>query len=267
MESFQDLVPRITPKVFGSGRDVSGLCDAHGPFNGFVFSIAGKDIVPKCPACQAEEDRRALRANAMMLAEGKKLNLRTTFGHAGVPPRFLAKGFSTFEADSADKVAALQAAQNYAVNFSDELHHGRGLIFIGDTGTGKTHLAAAVCKEVIRHGYVALFTSVLECTQVIKESYRKDSNRSEREAILQFVKPDLLVLDEVGMQRGSHTESMLMTELFNQRYAQMKPTILLSNLTVDEIANVLGDRIISRLKEVSDVVVFGWGDYRERARP
>lgn len=202
---------------------------------------------------------------SLKINDTKRLDIRKTFGHAGVPPRFMVKEFGSFEVGSDAQAKALQIAQGYANSFDGDLHRGCGLIFIGPTGTGKTHLAAAICKEVIRREHTALFTSVLECMQVIKESYRPGSDSSEREAIAKFVAPDLLVLDEVGVQRGSDTENMLLTELMNQRYSKMKPTILLSNLNGGEIGKAVGERVFSRLKEVSKVVVCNWEDYRTRA--
>ena len=45
-----------------------------------------------------------------------------------------------------------------------------------------------------------------------------------------FIRPDLLILDEVGVQFGSETEKMILFEIINGRYEQLKPTIVISNL-------------------------------------
>jgi len=224
--------------------------------------LSASDVVPACPSCIADESVESRKVEARARQENKSKSLLETLGHSGVPKRFLQCSFSDFQINQVGQEAALEVAQSYAESFADRLSDGRGLLFIGKSGTGKTHLAAAICKAVIAQGYSAIFTSTLEFMQVVKETYSRSVDTSEREAIRQFASPDLLVLDEVGVQYGSNAERMLMTELINQRYAGMKPTILLSNLTVDELGSLLDFRVISRLREVNKRVVFNWADHR-----
>jgi len=79
---------------------------------------------------------------------------------------------------------------------------------------------------------------------------------SEQQAFNYLARPGLLVLDEVGVQHGSETERMLLTEIVNDRYADEKPTILISNLTMLEFTQVVGERVADRFKEGGRVVVF-----------
>jgi len=86
---------------------------------------------------------------------------------------------------------------------------------------------------------------------------------SEDEAIAFFVAPDLLVLDEIGVQYGSETEKNILFEIVNERYEAMKPTILISNLAMTTLTEYAGERVIDRMKENGGkCIVFDWKSRR-----
>lgn len=97
----------------------------------------------------------------------------------------------------------------------------------------------------------------------IKESWRS-SDKTETQVMRHFMEPDLLVVDEVGVQFGTETERMFLTEIINDRYNYMKPTILIGNLTLDEMKLAIGERALERFKEGGKVVAFNWSSHRGR---
>ncbi|VFR32492.1 DNA replication protein DnaC [plant metagenome] len=100
----------------------------------------------------------------------------------------------------------------------------------------------------------------------IKDTYRRDSKENEADAIARLVEPDLLVLDEVGVQFGSETEKMYLFEIINGRYEALKPTIVISNLAKDALTEYLGERVVDRLREGGGrMVIFDWPSYRRSA--
>lgn len=263
-----DFDKELMAAMTNSGSRREFTCEKHGAFTGNVIELDGKERAPMCPVCLLVDEKRHSEIECTRNYEAQqKQSLSKLLGHSGIPPRFIQRGFETYQVNTREQAKAFELAKEYATNFEDKLRRGEGLLLIGSTGTGKTHLATAICKAVIRAGYQAYFTSVLSVMQVIKESYRRDSELTEREAIAKFVEADLLAMDEIGVQHNSDTERMFLTEIINQRYEQMKPTILLSNLPQKsqhgtDLVNVLGERIISRLKEVNTTVVCDWEDYR-----
>ncbi|EQD56002.1 DNA replication protein dnaC, partial [mine drainage metagenome] len=82
--------------------------------------------------------------------------------------------------------------------------------FYGNTGTGKTHLACAIANELLRQGKSALFVRAYEVLRTIRDTW-KGGEKTELAVIREFVAPDLLILDEVGVQYGSESERI---ELF-----------------------------------------------------
>jgi DNA replication protein DnaC len=109
------------------------------------------------------------------------------------------------------------------------------------------------------------FISAMNAIRAIRESYRSESRLTERESIRRFAAPDLLILDEVGQQRGTDDERVLMTDLVNARYEAVRPMIVISNLNVDGVRSYLGDRAFDRLREGGGrAVQCEWESYRKQ---
>lgn len=107
---------------------------------------------------------------------------------------------------------------------------------VGTVGTGKTHLATAIGNHVIRRlGMTALYLTASSASRHVKACFGSDSPHTEVQAYAMFESPDLLILDEVGVQNVTEFERTVMFELINSRYEAMKPTIVISNRGKDEL--------------------------------
>ncbi|HFQ9372191.1 ATP-binding protein, partial [Klebsiella pneumoniae] len=104
----------------------------------------------------------------------------------------------------------------------------------------------------------------LKIAREFKSTWSKTATRSEEDVIRFFTKPDLLIIDEVGIQFGSEAEKMIMFEIINTRYERLKPTILISNLPKDELTQFIGERVIDRMNDGGGCTIsFTWDSYRE----
>ncbi|EJF3060091.1 ATP-binding protein, partial [Escherichia coli] len=75
-----------------------------------------------------------------------------------------------------------------------------------------------------------------------------------------------LIIDEVGVQFGSDAEKLIMFEIINTRYEYMKPTILISNQSKDELSAFIGERVIDRMNDGGGcTLAFTWDSYRSRS--
>ena len=108
---------------------------------------------------------------------------------------------------------------------------------------------SAGVRSAPRERRMAVFTAVLGAIRSTKETFRKGAEITEAEAIERLPEPDLLVLDEVGVQFGSETEKMYLFEIINGRYEQLRPTIIISNLAKAALREYLGEREVDRLRE------------------
>lgn len=152
----------------------------------------------------------------------------------------------------------------YADKWPDRLANGGGLVMCGKPGTGKNHLALAIAKHVvINHQSSAIFTTALRVARAFKSTWAKSSEITESDVIKIYTSPDLLIMDEIGVQFGSDTEKLIIFEIINTRYEQMKPTIIISNQTKEELIEFIGERVIDRMNDGGGCTLsFTWDSYR-----
>jgi DNA replication protein DnaC len=225
-----------------------------------------RPIKSGCPTCaadarakeEARKEREALRERQHRVAQ-----LRN---NAGIPQRFAAREFADYATTVPAQRRALGVCKAFAEAWPETLKAGASLVLTGGPGTGKTHLACAVGNAVMEtHLAAVAFGTVAGLLRHIKDTYRKDSDRSEQDAIDDLVRPDLLIVDEVGVQVGSEHEKLLMFEVLNSRYQELRPTILISNLNTADLEAFLGQRVMDRYRECGSVLAFDWPSHRGRA--
>lgn len=236
-------------------------CLSHG---GYVSRQLFGNVFSRCPQCAAEEAEKNRQLDASRDAEIRRARWQATLGRAAIPLRFTDRSFDNYVVSNPGQRQALAFAREFAADFAGEgWRTGRSALFLGRPGTGKNHLAAAICIEALMRGHSVLHSTVLKALRRIKDTWARGAQESESAAIHAHVFPDLLVLDEVGVQFGSAAEQLLLTDIINERYEQRKPTLLLSNLPLAEIKTYLGERVYDRLREDGGrVVVFDWDSHR-----
>jgi len=235
-------------------------CDRHGEYEAKL--LCGR-IMSRCPACEKEKVDAQIEETRRQ-AEGNRLSaIRSILGRSGIPPRFQNRDFDGYRPADEKQARVLKVCKAYADKFDDRLANGGGLVLCGLPGTGKTHLACAIANQIAQRGRTSLFLSVMQAVRRVKQTYNRDSEETEAEAISFFFRPDLLILDEVGVQFGSETEKLVLFEIINGRYEQMRPTILISNLNTNELGGFIGERALDRMKEGGGAVLaFDWDSKR-----
>lgn len=250
---------------------VDAICATHGAYKSRVTTYEGigdKPLVVRgqCPACRAEsQERDDARRQAERAAERDR-RIAALLGRSGIPARFVDRSFANYVATAPGQKVALGVCRAYAESWPEKSAQGASIVLTGSPGTGKTHLACAIGNKVLReHFATVLFATVSAMLRAIKETYRKDSQRTEQEVIDRLAEPNLLIVDEVGVQVGSEHEKLLMFEVLNERYQNLRPTILISNLSVDELETFLGHRVMDRYRECGSVLAFDWESHRGSA--
>lgn len=142
-------------------------------------------------------------------------------------------------------------------------NNGTSFVFSGESGTGKNHLAAAICNELMRQGKSCLVITITELMIRLRKCYGKDSETGEDDFIKSLVKLDLLVLDEIGLQRGTDAEHLLINQLIDQRLNHLRPTGVLTNLNYTDFDKLVGVRVSRRLKaNRGKWLKFNWEAYQ-----
>ena len=169
-----------------------------------------------------------------------------------------------FEAVTKAQKHALEISRGYVDDFAANHRDGRCLVYLGNIGAGKTHLACAIAIALARAGFRPRYTTVGDAIRALRESWRSDAKRSEAQVLQELSSYDLLILDEVGVQFGSDGELTQLTGLLDNRYRNLKPTLAISNLDKAGLEEFLGARAVDRLRENGgQMVIFNWGSHRQ----
>lgn len=118
------------------------------------------------------------------------------------------------------------------------------LLFMGDTGLGKTHLTLAIVAEVIKKGYLPVYGSAENLFSAIEAEKFSGEGRGTNDAMLHC---DLLVIDDLGAEMVTSFTKSALYNLINTRLLSKKPTIINTNLTMKQIESLYTPRVSSRL--------------------
>jgi len=133
---------------------------------------------------------------------------------------------------------ALETAQNYAAEPEG------WLVFLGDYGCGKTHLAAAIANDRVSRGLPALFVVVPDLLDYLRAAFSPASTTSLDRRFEEVRSAPLLVLDDLGTQSSTPWAQEKLYQLLNHRYNARLPTVITTNLTLEEIEPRLRARIL-----------------------
>lgn len=263
-EQIDLTVSDVEAKVMKVTHKAAAKCDRHGVYASYFTPKIPEGS--RCPECADEE--RVVKDREEEQERHQKLKaaiLQNRIGQAMIPPRFQGKTFETFHAVDEKQLKVLRVCREYADNFQKHHADGRSLLLLGNVGTGKTHLAAAIADQIIRSGGTALYRTVYGILQYVKASFDRDSEYNESQAFAAFIEPDLLIIDEVGATKTSEFEQQTIFNIINGRYEQQVPTIVISNLMPDELVSAMGERSVDRLREGGGIAqVFTWGSARKK---
>jgi DNA replication protein DnaC len=114
---------------------------------------------------------------------------------------------------------------------------GRCLILGGSPGTGKTHLSIGIAYRAIQNGYDALFTTAAELIDELAAAGKGQL----RKALLPYVQPHVLVIDEVGYLTCCPDAANVLFQVVNHRYLHKKPMLFTTNKPLNQWGRVLHD--------------------------
>jgi DNA replication protein DnaC len=157
------------------------------------------------------------------------------------------------------------------------------VILHGTRGAGKTRMAAEIAKaKAFPAGYRlkesslggttkelekrAIYRTALTIFLDIRETYGK-GKRSEKEVINSLCRPGLLVIDELQERGETPWEDRLLTHIIDRRYSEELATILIANLTRDELKATLSPSIIDRIAENGARIDATWPSFRRTKQP
>lgn len=137
------------------------------------------------------------------------------------------------------------------------------LLLLGGVGTGKTFFGCGIANGVLQQKrFTVRYDTVFGFLRHLRSSWHS-REETEAQVFNGFVKTHLLVLDEVGASGYSPSDQAQLIALLDARYENHKPTVLIGNVTIAELTHLLSARIVDRLKQGGQVLVFDWKSRRE----
>lgn len=149
--------------------------------------------------------------------------------------------------------------KDYAENFTP---NATGLYMYGKTGLGKTHLSLAIANEVIDKGYDVYYGSIQSIMDKLEGEHfgRLPREDSIKEDILTC---DLLIIDDLGAEFATQFTNAELYNILNSRLLSSLPTIISTNLDLDEIAEKYSQRVASRIMGSMTAIYFCGRDIRQ----
>ena len=223
---------------------------------GYGKALVSQRLAQRCAELEAERDGAAVaaplvKAVAEDVAQGKPALRQPTllrgkaqgipFRYQGDPPEQVVKDFGVIFA--------------MAEGYLDGSFPGwPGTLLHGPLSRGKTSAAIEVMKQFAAAGWSGLFTTTYDLVATIKECWRPEPDRTELEAMKDFTRPAILVVDDVGVQFSTLAERNVLYSVVVGRYNACLPTMLTSNCDLDtdagraEFYEAAGRRVASRFE-------------------
>ncbi len=268
-KSKQHALQEGSPQVIKAPAEICPLCEG----TGWKTVSAGRST----------NDRRVTRCDCQLRARAHSL-----LAAARIPKRYEHCELPNFDTDFPGAHASLAEAHFLASNFAKKCdpRGDKGLLIIGKIGTGKTHLAVGIIKELIlNRGISCLFYDYRELLKEIQNSYNSTVQTTELDVLWPVFESDVLVLDELGAVKPTEWVWDTVSLILNTRYNDNRTTIITTNFDDQPAAAVsgslsparaasrgetlgdrIGERMRSRLHEMCRIITLDGTDFRQKFR-
>ncbi len=189
---------------------------------------------------------------------------------ARVPRRYAECDFPSYAAYGAHELS-LANARSLAMRYADEYPlSDRGLLFMGSSGVGKTHLAVATMRRLaLEKGVPCLFCDVQDLLRRLQATFDRQSGMSQLELLQPVLQTEVVLLDDLGNRQLSAWVEETLAHIVTTRYNDKQATLVTTNYLDDPrgpgtptLEDRIGGRVRSRLHEMCHRVFVEAEDFR-----
>lgn len=218
------------------GRYVkSGMCNGH------------RYTIPNCPGCRSYAKKKALIKNTSVPKNTEHCTFENYIITSGTD----------------EQKQVLETCINYAENFESDISKSPSIFMLGNKGTGKNHLSTAIVKVISLKRFTALHMQGIDYLDL----YHGKAFQERPSWIRKLSEIDLLVLDEVEKTPRTKGSDDAYFRIIQSRTMAMKPTIVLSNSSYEELPGVITSPGVDRLKDYDGIGLnFNWKSFRGKRK-
>jgi DNA replication protein DnaC len=158
---------------------------------------------------------------------------------------------------------SINRAQIYELAACQFVRQHRDVLLVGPPGVGKSHLVQAIGLEVLKAGFVVLYRSIFD---LVRELLTQETLAGEARLLNKYLKPDLLIIDDMGLKILPSKSGEILLEIIMRRY-ENRSTMMTSNRPIEEWGKLLSDvpaagAILDRLLHHAEIIPITGRSYR-----
>lgn len=162
---------------------------------------------------------------------------------------------------------SIKRKQIYDLASGAFVRQNRDVLLLGPPGVGKSHLVQAIGQAVIRAGFTVLYRSIFD---LVREFLHEQLPGHEDKVLMRYLKPDLLIVDDMGMKQLPKRSGEYLFEVIMRRY-ETRSTMMTSNRPLEDWGKLIGDvpsatAILDRFLHHAQVITITGRSYRLKDR-